>query len=123
MIRKYVLPLSALVGVGLGIFAAVRSARTLAPTPMVSDAPAPPYQTFVAGAGMVEANTENIAIGTQIAGIVSKIYVQIGSQVKAGDPLFTIDDRAQRALDRHRHGRGQRDSRANGASEVRTEAG
>jgi RND family efflux transporter MFP subunit len=52
----------------------------------------------VAGAGLVEANTENIAIGTQIAGIVSKIYVQIGSQVKAGDPLFTIDDRAQRAL-------------------------
>jgi HlyD family secretion protein len=98
MIRKYVLSALALVGVGLGIFAAVRSARTLAPTPMVSDAPAPPYQTFVAGAGLVEANTENIAIGTQIAGIVSKIYVQIGSQVKAGDPLFTIDDRAQRAL-------------------------
>lgn len=47
---------------------------------------------------MTEANTENIAIGTQIAGIVSKIYVQIGSHVKAGDPLFTIDDRAQRAL-------------------------
>jgi RND family efflux transporter MFP subunit len=98
MIRKYVLSALALVGVGLGIFAAVRSARTLAPTPMVSDAPAPPYQTFVAGAGLVEANTENIAIGTQIAGIVSKIYVQIGTQVKAGDPLFTIDDRAQRAL-------------------------
>jgi RND family efflux transporter MFP subunit len=65
---------------------------------MVSEPPAPPYQTFVAGAGLVEANTENIAIGTQIAGIVSKIYVQIGSQVKTGDPLFTIDDRAQRAL-------------------------
>jgi HlyD family secretion protein len=98
MIRKYVLSALALVGVGLGIFAAVRSARTLVPTPMVSEAPAPPYQTFVAGAGLVEANTENIAIGTQIAGIVSKIYVQIGSQVKTGNPLFTIDDRAQRAL-------------------------
>ncbi len=98
MIRKYVLSALALVGVGLGIFAALRSARTLVPTPMVSEAPAPPYQTFVAGAGLVEANTENIAIGTQIAGVVSKIYVQIGNRVKAGDPLFTIDDRATRAL-------------------------
>jgi RND family efflux transporter MFP subunit len=68
------------------------------PTPMVSDAPTSPYQTFVAGAGMVEANTENIAIGTQLAGIVSEIYVQIGSNVKAGDQLFLIDDRATRAL-------------------------
>lgn len=98
MIRKYILPLVAIVGIGIGILAAVRSARTLTPTPMVSDAPASPYQTFVAGAGLIEANTENIAIGTQIAGIVSKIYVQKSSQVKAGDPLFTIDDRAQLAL-------------------------
>lgn len=97
MIRKYLLPGLALAGVGLGIFAAVQSARTMAPTPMVSDAASPPYQAFVAGAGLVEANTENIAIGTQIAGIVSTIDVQIGSDVKKGDPLFTIDDRAARA--------------------------
>jgi HlyD family secretion protein len=98
MFRKYVLSALAIVGVALGILAAIRSARTLVPTPMVAEPPVPPYQTFIAGAGLVEANTENIAIGTQIAGIVSKIYVKIGSQVKAGDPLFTIDDRAQRAL-------------------------
>jgi HlyD family secretion protein len=98
MIRKFVLPFLALAGAGLGILAAVRSASTLVPNPMVSDAPTPPYQTFVAGAGMVEANTENIAIGTQIAGIVAKIYVDIGGEVKTGDPLFTIDDRAQAAL-------------------------
>ena len=97
MIRKYILPLFALIGVGLGILAAVHSASSLAPTPMVSDAPTPPYQVFVAGAGLVEANTENIAVGTQIAGIISQIYVQIGSEVKKGDPLFTIDDRATRA--------------------------
>lgn len=98
MIRKYILPLLALVGAGLGIVAALHSARTLIPAPMVSTPPAPPYAAFVAGAGLVEANTENIAVGTQIAGIVSRIDVQIGSQVKNGDPLFTIDDRATRAL-------------------------
>lgn len=98
MFRKYILPLLAVLGLGLGIFIAARANRTVPPAPPVAAAPQPPYRSFVAGAGIIEANTENIAIGTQIAGIVSKIYVQIGSQVKEGDPLFTIDDRAQRAL-------------------------
>jgi len=98
MIRKYLLPILAALGVCLGIVAALQSAHKLVPTPMVSDAPSSPYKSFIAGAGLVEANTENIAIGTQIAGIVSQIYVQIGSEIKKGDPLFTIDDRATRAL-------------------------
>jgi RND family efflux transporter MFP subunit len=63
----------------------------------VAEAPQPPYRAFVAGAGIVQASTENICIGTQIAGIVSTLYVQAGSNVKAGEPLFTVDDRAQRA--------------------------
>lgn len=98
MFRKIVLPLLAVIGVGVGIYAAIQSARTLAPTPMVADPPASPYRTFVAGAGLVESNTENISVGTEIAGIASKINVQIGCQVKKGDALFTIDDRATRAL-------------------------
>lgn len=98
MFRKIVLPLLAIIGVGFGVYAAIQSARTLAPTPMVSDPPASPYRAFVAGAGLVESNTENISVGTEIAGIVSKIDVQIGCQVKKGDALFTIDDRATRAL-------------------------
>jgi HlyD family secretion protein len=97
MIRKYILPILALAGLAFAIFSIVRGDKTPPPVPPVSDAPHPSYQTFVAGSGIVEANTENISIGTQIAGIVSKIYVQIGSNVKAGDPLFTIDERAQLA--------------------------
>ena len=98
MIRKYILPIVALIGILLAMLVASHANKTLPPAAPVSAAPQPPYRAFVAGAGLIEANTENIAIGTHIAGIVSKIYVQIGSEVKAGDPLFTIDDRAQRAL-------------------------
>jgi HlyD family secretion protein len=98
MFRKYLLPLVALAGVAFGIYVAIRGARTLPPAPPVSEAPQPPYRTFVAGSGIVEASTENIAIGTPIAGIVAKIYAEVGGPVKAGDPLFTIDDRAQAAL-------------------------
>ena len=98
MFRKYILPIIALVGILIAMIVASRANKTLPPAKAVSEAPQPPYQSFIAGAGITEANTENIAIGTQIAGIVSKIYVRVGSHVKAGDPLFTIDDRAQRAL-------------------------
>jgi RND family efflux transporter MFP subunit len=57
----------------------------------------------VAGSGIVEASTENISLGTSVAGIVAQIFVQIGSNVKIGDPLFTIDDRAIRAELATRH--------------------
>lgn len=97
MFRKYLLPLLAAAGVGVGIYAAVLSSHVNHPALPVSEAPQPPFATFVAGAGIVEANTENISVGTEISGIVSKIYVKVGSTVKAGDPLFTIDERAQRA--------------------------
>ncbi|HEY5779399.1 MAG TPA: efflux RND transporter periplasmic adaptor subunit [Terrimicrobiaceae bacterium] len=97
MFRTSILPLLAVAGVGLGIYAATLSSRVTSPARPVSEAPQPPYPNFVAGAGIVEANTENISIGTQVAGIVSKIYVKVGDKIKAGAPLFTIDERAQGA--------------------------
>jgi RND family efflux transporter MFP subunit len=51
----------------------------------------------VAGAGIVEANTENIAIGTPIGGIVTEIYISVGSRVKVGESLFKLDDRDLKA--------------------------
>jgi RND family efflux transporter MFP subunit len=102
MFRKYILPLLAIGGIALGCIAAMRSARVTPAAPPVSEAPRPPFKSFVAGAGIVETSSENIAIGTQLPGIVSQIYVHVGSEVKTGDPLFTIDDRAQRSLVRSR---------------------
>ena len=97
MIRKYVIPILAVAGIGFGVATVVQGNKVIPPAPPVAEPAQAPYQTFVAGSGIVEASTENIAIGTDIAGLVSRIYVQIGSRVKAGDPLFTIDDRATRA--------------------------
>jgi multidrug resistance efflux pump len=47
----------------------------------------------VAGAGMVEAETENIALGSVVPGLVVKVHIQVGAKVKAGQPLFALDDR------------------------------
>lgn len=93
MTRKYVLPLLA----GLGVLAAVvtviegnRSPAVVAP--LIPSAQAP-FGSYVAGAGMIEPRTENIAVGTPVSGIVATIYVKWGDRVNAGDPLFKIDDR------------------------------
>ncbi|MBI1176313.1 efflux RND transporter periplasmic adaptor subunit [bacterium] len=75
-----------------------RSGSQTPETNMPFIAPAqPPYSSFVAGAGIVEASSENISIGTPIAGVVAEINAQVGSRVKKGDPLFSIDSRATRA--------------------------
>jgi HlyD family secretion protein len=97
MIRKYLLPGLALAGIILGIYVASSGAKKVPPAAPVSAAPQSPFKEFVAGSGIIEASTENIAIGTTVPGIVARIYVGTGSRVKAGDPLFTIDDRSQLA--------------------------
>ena len=94
MFRKYLIPLIAVAGVAFAVYTVVWGDKPPRTAPPVSAAPQSPFPAFVAGSGIVEASTENISIGTHVAGIVAKIYVQVGSAVKTGDPLFMIDDRA-----------------------------
>jgi HlyD family secretion protein len=67
----------------------------------LTEAPSPPPESSfpdrVAGVGLVEACTENIAVGTHIAGIIQKVFVSAGQHVSTGDPLFEIDNRHLRA--------------------------
>ena len=76
-----------------------RAAPTSKP---MSVPPQSPYEDTVAGAGIVEAETENIAIGSSTPGVVVEVYVKVGKEVKAGDKLFRLDDRMQQAELRNR---------------------
>src|SRR5215469_552466 len=60
-------------------------------------APTNPYDDNVAGTGIVEPASEVIAVAIERGGIVSRIDVMAGDRVKAGRPLFAIDDRDYRA--------------------------
>ena len=60
-------------------------------------APTSPYDDNVAGTGIVEPASEVIALAIERGGVVSRIGVMAGDRVKAGRPLFAIDDRDYRA--------------------------
>jgi RND family efflux transporter MFP subunit len=102
MISKYGLPLLA---VGLLVFAVAHALSIQRPEPESPPPVPPPLTPFgetVAGAGMVEPSTEasgtgNIAIGSQLAGAVSRVWVHIGQIVKTGDLLFELDPRQTEA--------------------------
>jgi len=91
MIRKYILPLLAIIGVGVAVVMVIKGNRTRPVAPPVVQSAKAPFASYIFGSGIVEARTENIAIGTPVSGIVTAIYVKWGDQVQTGDPLFKID--------------------------------
>jgi multidrug resistance efflux pump len=93
MIRKYVLPLVAILGIFLAVVSVRASGRKTPTTAPVADPPRAPFASYVAGAGLVEASTENIAIGTPVAGVVSRVLVKVGDAVTRGQPLMLVDSR------------------------------
>lgn len=95
--KRFILPVIALAALIFGIISVVRSRPRHEATTPPSPPPVSPYVHTVAAVGLVETSTENIAIGTEIAGVVTNIYVDVGSRVKTGDPLFSVDSRATRA--------------------------
>ena len=93
MIRKLLLPALAAIGVMFAIYSVVTAQRQVPPAQPVTEPAQPQFASYVAGAGIVEASTENIAVGTFVPGVVTEMYVKVGDQVKAGAPLFKVDDR------------------------------
>lgn len=91
--KRYILPALA---AGSLLFA---TTWTLAERPVrkASDPPAAPPETTVgetvAAVGLVEPGTEHIALSCAVSGLVTALYVQAGDHVRAGQKLFSVDDR------------------------------
>ncbi|MGH7243074.1 MAG: HlyD family secretion protein [Phycisphaerales bacterium] len=97
MIRTFLIPLIAIAGMLFAMAVVVRSSQPKPPTIPVVMPPTSPFGSRVAGSGIIEANSENIAIGTPVSGTVEKVAVQVGDRVKAGDVLFVLDSRDQKS--------------------------
>src|SRR5216684_9292453 len=91
MIRKYVLPLLAVLGAAVAIAMVIQGNRTAPEAQPVTQPANAPFSSYIFGPGIVEASTENIAVGTPVSGIVTAIFVKWGDRVSTGDPLFKVD--------------------------------
>ncbi|MEM8727702.1 MAG: HlyD family efflux transporter periplasmic adaptor subunit [Chlamydiota bacterium] len=97
MSYKYILPPFALIGLLVAFFMVLYGMRS-PPTPKIAfPPPFPPYQQYVAGAGIVEAASEEINIGAPFNEIVTDVFVTVGASVKKGAPLFQLDIRTLQA--------------------------
>jgi HlyD family secretion protein len=97
MFRKYLLPVIAIAGLVFAIWTVKQGAKPVPAAKPVADPARSPFANKISGAGIVEASTRNISIGSHVPGIVAKVFVSVGKRVKAGDPLFALDDRKQQA--------------------------
>ncbi|GIW79163.1 MAG: hypothetical protein KatS3mg105_0970 [Gemmatales bacterium] len=97
MIRKYVLPVLAFALFSLAVVHVIRASKPLPKLKPPIEPAHTPFAKTVAGAGIIEARTENIAIGSDLPGIVTRVFVKVGEKVTAGTKLFQLDDRALRA--------------------------
>ena len=75
----------------------MQSQKETPPAQPVAQPAQAPFTSYIGGAGIIEARTQNISIGTSLPGIVKTVFVNVGDKVKAGAPLFQIDDRELRA--------------------------
>src|SRR5271154_2438172 len=93
MLRKYLLPIIAVAGALIALLVVFWSQKKEVSPPIPYPAPQSPYVHAVYGAGIIEASTENIAIGVPFIEIVTDVYCIEGDTVKAGDPLLKLDTR------------------------------
>jgi multidrug efflux pump subunit AcrA (membrane-fusion protein) len=95
--KRMLFPLLGVVAALWAAYAIVQSQPTRAQT-MPPLAPAESsFSTTVAAVGLIESSSENIWVGSPLAGIVTKVFVTAGDRVGRGDPLFEIDTRQLRA--------------------------
>jgi RND family efflux transporter MFP subunit len=92
-IRFYILPVAALFGIIFVIRTVIAGSVPSPVAPPVVEPARPPYESFVAGSGIIESISENIAIASPLAGVIKQVFVKAGDAVEKGQALFSLDDR------------------------------
>lgn len=83
----------AILGILGGVYMLTQEQKPI-PFSLPIAAPAiPPFENFISGGGIIEACSKNISLGTEVPGIIEKIFVKVGDHVKKGQTLFTLDAR------------------------------
>lgn len=93
MNRFLILPLLAIMGIIFVIRTVIAGSVPAPVAAPVVEPPQAPYPIFVAGSGIIEASSENIAIASPLSGVIEEVFVKAGDVIKVGQALFQLDDR------------------------------
>ncbi len=96
-LRKLILPGLALSLLTFAVMHVVKAQQPAVKSTPPVEPPRTPFSNTVAGSGIIEARTENIAVGSHLPGVVTEVLVRVGAKVGPGSPLFRLDDRALKA--------------------------
>jgi RND family efflux transporter MFP subunit len=92
------LPVVAVAGIAYAVaFSTFSGEREAPPANQLAMPAESRYAATVAGSGLIEANTRNIAVGSFLSGIVAEVPVNEGDRVSKGQPLFVQDSRQAEA--------------------------
>ena len=82
---------------GFGAIVLVSNLQAQKETPPPGEPPVPPpqkpFKESVAATGILEALSENVAIGVPVPGLIVELPVKVNDAVKKGQTLFKLDDR------------------------------
>lgn len=103
MFRKLILLIVPVVAIGMLVFGVLHILNAEQEQPKTQPPTMParnPFGKTIAASGLVEPQSENIAIGSALPGVVLDVFVpadKVGQEVKKGEPLFRVDDRQLKA--------------------------
>src|SRR5207249_1927203 len=87
------LPLVAAISLTFAVAWTLGSRPVRRPTVPPSQPPSAMASQSVAAVGLVEPESENIAVSCAVPGLVTQVYVKAGDRVQARQQLFSLDDR------------------------------
>jgi multidrug resistance efflux pump len=91
--KRYIIPFFATISLAFAINYTITRTPVRKQTLPPSPPPETTSDTTVAAEGLVEPASENISLSCAVSGLVTRVYVKTGDQVRAGSALFSLDDR------------------------------
>lgn len=91
LLLRVAIPALAFAGLAFALVIATRASRPAAIAEIVAQPAQAPYDSYIAGAGLIEAASRNVEVATPVSGVVEEIFIKVGDKVQAGQPLFRIE--------------------------------
>src|SRR5215469_15345800 len=91
--KRFIIPAVAIASLLFAIIWTVSATPVHKATSPPSAPPQSTSESAVGAVGLVEPESENIALSCPVSGLVTGVYTSAGDRVHAGQKLFSLDDR------------------------------